>query len=115
MWPRPNGQQNAMLKAIQVSRSALESKIGKVGLDVALLRQDLLNVVDRVSGTEGRFSDQDDKVHKLQGTVTRLSTSNRTLVDRMEDAENYTRRCNLHFVGFPERVGGSSPEKVLEQ
>ena len=45
-----------ILSAIQASRSALESQIG-VQAEVSLVRQDLRNVVDRVTETEGRISE----------------------------------------------------------
>ena len=72
-------------------------------------------MVDRVSNAEGRVLDLEDKVHELQGTVACLSTSNCLMIDRVEDAVNHARRCNLHFVGFPEGVKDSLPETFIEQ
>ena len=62
-----------ILAAIQASRCALEGQIGGVQSEVALVRQDLRNVVDRVTEAEGRVSEVEDSVKELRTTVQRLS------------------------------------------
>ena len=84
-------------------------------MDVSLLRQDLRNMVDSISGAKGRMSELEDTVHDLQTTVTCFSTSNHTLTDRVEDVKNRAWRCNVRFVGFLEGAEGSALETFLEQ
>ena len=95
-----------ILEAIQASRSALEGQIGGVQMEVALVRQDLRNAVDRVTEAEGRVSELEDTVKELRSTVSRLSSKTSELEFRAEDAENRARRNNLRFVGFPEDIEG---------
>ena len=51
-----------ILSAIHASRLALEGQIGGVQMEVSLVRQDLQNVVDRVTEAEGRISELEDTV-----------------------------------------------------
>ena len=104
-----------ILEAIQASRSALEGQIGGVQVEVALVRQDLRNAVDRVTEVEGRVSELEDTVKELQSTVLRLSSKSSELEFRAEDAECRARRNNLRFVGFPEDIEGRRTEDFLEQ
>ena len=62
-----------ILKAIQDSCAALESQIGGVQVEVSLVRQDLRNVVDRVTEAEGRISELKDTVKAHHSTMRQLS------------------------------------------
>ena len=104
-----------ILAAIQASRLALEGQIGGVQTEVLLIRQDLRNVVDRVTDAEGRLSEMEDTIKELKSTVQKLSTTTGTLEFRAEDAENRARRNNLRFVGIQEGIEGPNPETFLEE
>ena len=103
-----------ILGAIQASRSALEEQIWGVKSEVALVRQDLHNVIDRVTEAEGRVTELEDAVKELQATVQRLSDTTGAIEYRAEDAENWARRNNLHFIGSLEGVEGARADAFLE-
>ena len=103
-----------ILEAIQASRSALEGQIGGIQTEVSLVRQDLRNVVDRVTETEGRVSELEETVKELKTSVSQLEAKAGALEYRAEDAENRARRSNLRFIGFPEGAEGALTEQFLE-
>ena len=84
-------------------------------MEVALVRQDLRNMVDRVTEAEGRVSELEDTVKELHSTVLRLSSKTSELEFRAEDYENCAICNNLHFVGFPEEIEGRSAGAFLEE
>ena len=104
-----------ILAAIQTSRQALEGQIGGVQAEVSLIRQDLRNVVDRVTETEGRVSELEDTVKDLKSNLQRVTAVAGRLEFRAEDAENRARRNNLRFVGFSEGIEGGRPEEFIEE
>ena len=77
-----------VLSAIQASRQSLENQIGGVQLDVSLVRQDLLNVVDRVTEAEGRISELEVTLKVLDPTVQKLTATTGALEARADVAEN---------------------------
>ena len=83
-------------------------------MEVSLVRQDLRNVVDRVTETEERISSLENNVKDLQATVQSLSTKTGVLEYRAEDAESRARRNNIRLTGFPEEAEGSNCESFLE-
>lgn len=103
----------ALMAAITQSRDALDAKIGAVGSDVMLLRQDLRNAVTRLTEAETRLSDVEDTVATLQKRVSSLETTQRGLAARAEDAEGRARRNNIRFVGFPEGCEAGDMEQFI--
>ncbi|KAJ1206158.1 hypothetical protein NDU88_001567 [Pleurodeles waltl] len=77
----------SILEAIQASQEALKTKIGEVGVDVAILHQDLCDVVVRVSDAEGHIAELEVTIQELISTVHRLSASSKLLEECTEDAE----------------------------
>ena len=75
-----------ILAGIQASPTALEGQIGVVQSEGSLVWQDLRNVVDRVTETEGRVSELEDTVKERSATVQRLSSTTGALEARAEDA-----------------------------
>lgn len=100
----------AMSAAITQCRSALETKIGEVGSEVLLLRQDL-----RITEAEQRVSRVEDSLTTLKKKVAALETTTKSLVLRAEDTEGRARRNNLRFVGFPEGCEEGNVERFLTQ
>ncbi|KAJ1139688.1 hypothetical protein NDU88_006055 [Pleurodeles waltl] len=58
--------------AITQSCGAFDAKIGAVGSEVILLRQDLCSVVDGIAKAETQLLGVDDSVASLQQTVSKL-------------------------------------------
>ena len=98
--PSPDIGAVDILQAIQVSHSTLETQIGGVQTDVSLIRQDLHNVVDRVTEAEGRISELEDTVRELRSTVSQLTASTGGLETRAEDAENYAPAITFALCDF---------------
>ncbi|XP_078539586.1 stereocilin-like [Lissotriton helveticus] len=101
------------MAAITQSRDMLDAKIGAMGADVTLLRQDLRNAVERITETESRISVVEDEVGSLKRKMTAMAHVQKALATRVEDAEGRARRNNLRFVGFPERCEKDNMERFL--
>ncbi|KAJ1149658.1 hypothetical protein NDU88_002463 [Pleurodeles waltl] len=61
-----SGDLPAILHVIQASQVAVESKIGEVRVDVALVRQDLRNTTARIIEAESRISTTEDEIAALK-------------------------------------------------
>ncbi|KAJ1136147.1 hypothetical protein NDU88_002565 [Pleurodeles waltl] len=99
-----------ILQAFQGSKSAPESNIDEVFADVALLRQDFCNAVDKVSKAEGLISVLENAVQELKIEVSCLVAKTKNLTDQAEDTDNTAHRANLRFIGFPKGVVCFMPE-----
>ncbi|KAJ1090281.1 hypothetical protein NDU88_003416 [Pleurodeles waltl] len=74
---KPN---NAMLlAAITQSRDMVDGKTGAVGLDINLLRQDLMKAVKLITKTETRVSSIKDSIMTLQQNVNTLTVVTKKL------------------------------------
>ena len=61
----PSLPTNMILEATDESRTALETTIGEIALDVNLLHKGLRKAVDWVTEAEGRISELEDSVKTL--------------------------------------------------
>lgn len=109
-----SGDTARVLEAIAVCQSTLTSRIEEVKVDISLIRQDIHKLRDRVSETERRVSHVEDGVHPLQVTTEQLQYQLIAVLSKQDDMENRLRRCNLRFVGLPERSEGTGPPTFLE-
>lgn len=103
----------ALMAAITQSRDMLDTKIGAVGSDVTLLRQDLRNAVARITETETRISEVEGDVSQIKRRLAKMESAQKTLALKVEDAEGRARRNNLRFVGFPEDCEQGNMERFL--
>lgn len=92
-----------------MGQSTLSSKIEEVKVDISLIRQDVHKLKERVSKTKFRISHMEDDIPPLLVTTERLKHQLNFVLSKQDDMENRLRRCNLHFVGLPERAEGSDP------
>ncbi|KAJ1118555.1 hypothetical protein NDU88_006746 [Pleurodeles waltl] len=81
-----------LLKVIQDSREAVESKVDGVCMHLSLVHQDLRRMADRVTETETRVSTAEDTLTTLQTRVSQLTSKVTGLEERAEDAKNRSRR-----------------------
>ena len=56
----------------------------------------------RLTEMEGALSDYSDRTVRLEAQYADLKKQNAALTERMENAENYSRRYNLRVTGIPE-------------
>lgn len=101
-----------VLEAIALCQSTLTSRIEEVTVDISLIRQDIHKLRDWVSETERRIGQAEDDIHPLQITTEQHQLN--AVLSKQDDMENRLRRCNLRFVGLPERSEGADPPTYLE-
>lgn len=102
-----------VLDAIAALQSTLMSKIEEVKIDISLLRQDLSKVKDRVTEEETHTSNAEDILHPLHHATEDMQRQIQQL-PHQDDMENRIRRCNLRFIGLPERAESKDPAEYLE-
>ena len=105
---------DAVLAAIEQSRSSLEQKIDTVAADLSLLHADHRKLTDRVQETERTLSQLQPEVKSLDESVLSLLDRVRFLEGRAEDAEGRSRRNNVRVVGVPEGCEGQDASKYME-
>lgn len=70
------------------------------------LAESVNSVQQRLTEAESRTGDNFDKICALEPAVEALLTQNATLLDRIEDLENRSRRNNLRIINVPESSEG---------
>lgn len=110
----PTGDTARILEAVSLCQTTLTSKIEEVKIDISLIRQDIHKLRERVSETERRIGQVEDDISPLQVTTERLQYQLNVALSKQDDMENRLRRCNLRFVGLPEKAEGSDPPTFLE-
>lgn len=103
-----------VLDAISALQGTLTAKIDKVKTDISLLRQDLSKVRDRVTETENRIGAVEDTLHPLRHASEEMQRQIQQLHSHQNEMENRLRRCNLRFIGIPEKEEGTDPATFLE-
>lgn len=84
-------------------------------MDISLIRQDFQKLRDRVRETETLISTVEDVLLPLQAGSDRMQRQINQLLAKQDDMENQLRRCNLRFIGLPQRAEGKDPTTFLEQ
>ena len=105
---------DAVLVAIEQSRSSLENKIDTVAADLSLLHADHRKLVDKVQEAEHTLTQLQPEVKSLDVSVQSLLERVRFLEGRAEDAEGRSRRNNIRVVGVPEGCEGQDATKYME-
>ena len=104
-----------ILTAIQDTKNALEAKIDTVTLDVGLLRSDHKKLAERVTSVELINTTTQPEIKTMQQEINRLTTGMEALHKRAEEAEGHSRRNNIRFIGFRERVETPAADLFLEK
>ncbi|KAJ1157650.1 hypothetical protein NDU88_010354 [Pleurodeles waltl] len=104
-----------LVEAINYSKAKMVNKIEAVAVDITSLCADLCKVSERVTDTEQNMEVLQREVCSLNATVSGLQKLTLRLDERVEDSKGRSRRKNLHFVGFPEKVEEPSTELFLEE
>lgn len=103
-----------VLDAIAALQGTLTAKIDEVKIDISLIRQDFSKLKDRVTEAETRISNAEDALHPMRHTTEEMQRQIQQLNAHQDDMENRLRRCNLRFIGLPEKEEGADPATYLE-
>ena len=69
----------------------------------------------KINELETALSEYSDQVTEMTATCTKLQAENQALADRVEDAENRARRCNLRLINIPEKAEGTDAVKFMAE
>uniref|UniRef100_A0A8C5PCI5 Uncharacterized protein n=1 Tax=Leptobrachium leishanense TaxID=445787 RepID=A0A8C5PCI5_9ANUR len=84
----------------------LDEKLGRLSASLELALSQLTSQAQRLTEVEDRVSTLEDGLTPLQTTVDSHDSLLSTLLDKIDDLENRSRRNNLRIVGLPETVKG---------
>lgn len=105
----PSGDTARILDAVSLCQTTLTSRIEEVKVDISLIRQDMHKLRERVTEAERRVGQVEDDIPPLQITTERLQHQLNVVLSKQDEMENRLHRCNLRFVGLPERSEGTDP------
>lgn len=92
----------------------LDLKIGGVQAGLMDIQTTLNSVTGQITELQQRVSNNEDEVSKLDRLCT-LEKDNSYLKEKVEDLENQSRRCNLRFIGVPEKAEGKDTVAFVGQ
>ncbi|RXN32359.1 membrane-spanning 4-domains subfamily A member 4A-like protein [Labeo rohita] len=79
-----------------------QESIGPLQSSVNALRESVEGFQSRLTATETLAGENFEKVSAAENAIKTLQTQNASLLDRIEDLENRSRRANLRIVNVPE-------------
>ncbi|KAJ1172285.1 hypothetical protein NDU88_004132 [Pleurodeles waltl] len=103
-----------LMLAVNGTRSALESKMDTVAVDISLICADMKKTVERVTIAKGTIREHSAMLKSLQAEFDLLWYSTNRLHRRAEDAEWMSCRNNMRLVGVPEKMEGTDIESYVE-
>lgn len=107
-------QMHQILQAIADSKTALQSDIAQVSLNLGLLRADHGKLSDRVKQLESTIEEHEPTWKQTEVRMDDINNRLQTLERRAEDAEGRNRRNNIRVVGLPEGIEGTDMVAYLE-
>lgn len=102
-----------ILEAIDGFKTMLMVRVEHMASECTLIRHDL----DKIRGlteAEGRIGEVEDQQGSQAAQIADLHAVVRSLVHKVDDAENRQRRNNIRVVGLPEGAEGSRPAAFAE-
>lgn len=103
-----------LLEAITAIRTSLEVRIDTVAIDVALIRENMKKITERLGVVETTTKDLTDETTQLREQVKELRTSQETMTLQLDDYEGRMRRNNIRLIGIPERAEGQATDLFVE-
>ncbi|KAJ1186727.1 hypothetical protein NDU88_003508 [Pleurodeles waltl] len=100
---------DAVLLAIDSTRTSVEAKIDMVSSDLGLLHADDRKLGDRVALVEQTVMALLPRTDNLETSLKELKDKVRMLEQRAEDAEGRSHRNNVRLVGLPEGTSDKIP------
>lgn len=68
------------------------------------IQKELREHASQLNKAEQRLSKTEDELYQAQATEQIQDKTNQYIIQKLEDLENRSRRCNLPFVGVPESL-----------
>lgn len=96
------------------SLSSLTIQMGTLKEDVGLIRQNIQKIKERTTAVETRVSEVEDQLASTQTDTRRHTQQISSLMAKVDDLENRSRRNNVRMVGIPERVEGANSTEYFE-
>ncbi len=97
-------KQHASLK--EDISTLIHESLGPLQASVNALKETVDSFQQRLTTTESLAGDNFDKIFAAEAAIKTLRTQNATLLDRIEDLENRSRRTNLRIENVPEDSEG---------
>ncbi|KAK7884430.1 hypothetical protein WMY93_027553 [Mugilogobius chulae] len=88
--------------------SSLDKKIDPVLQKLQICSSDIFTLDTRVVNAEQRISDLEDTVAIHAVEIPELRKKLEATIDKIDDLENRSRRCNIRIVGLPEGSEGTN-------
>ena len=85
----------------------IQESLGPLHTSVNALKETVDGFQQRLTATESLAGENFDKIFETEAAIKTLRTQNATLMDRVEDLENRSRRANLRIVNVPEDSEGA--------
>lgn len=92
---------------------ALSTQIETIRVFFAILKDDVHKIRHRVTSAEQRISTVEDELNSLLVHVRDVAVDHKSHKAKLGDIEDWLRRNNLHFLGYPKGSEGKHPEKFL--
>lgn len=90
----------------------LETSLKK---EIATVRVDIGHVLKRVEEMEDRLEEHERRLEGMNMQIRDIQRANRSLLYKLEDQENRSRRKNLRIKGLPEKFGKEELAPALQQ
>lgn len=94
--------------------NSLNLHVSSLKADMAFVRQDMQQIKERVKEAEVRISTVEDQLPPIHKELKQATQQIATLLNKVDDLENRSRRNNVRLVGVPERVEGRDPVAFFE-
>lgn len=104
----------AAISSCNANLMTLNIHMGDLKSDMAHVRRDLQAMSDRVKAAEDRVSNVEDQLPPLAKAMKSATHQITTLLAKVDDLENRSRRSNIRIVGVPEREEGRDPVAFFE-
>lgn len=80
----------------------IQDSVRPLQASVDALRKTVKTFHGRLTSAESRAGENFDRLNVAEATIKKLQAENATLLDRVDDLENRSRRANLRIVNVPE-------------
>ncbi|KAJ1181547.1 hypothetical protein NDU88_006753 [Pleurodeles waltl] len=102
-----------VLQAVLDTRTSLEGKIDTLVAEVNILRTEHRKLADRVTTAETTLETAQPDIEEIKLRLQQQESEIQRLHKRADEAEGRSRRNNVRFLGFPEKIEQPNAESFL--